>query len=83
MEQDYFIPSKSTYGNDLDLDTVREVLLKLKEAWDLAANGGTNCCVKHGDNDEADGISYIMSQIHKKYQDRATLAQRTSWRPEY
>lgn len=83
MSQDLFIPEKSSYDNDLDLDTVREVLLKLKEAWDLAAEGGVNPTVKHGDNDEADGISYIMSQIHKKYQDRATLQQRKSWRPDY
>jgi len=74
------IPEKSTYNNDLDLDTVREVMLKLQEAWKIAADGGVNISVKHGDNDEADGISYIISQIQRKYQDKATTEQRLSWR---
>ena len=79
-EEDHFIPEKSNYDNDLDLDTVRNLMLKLHEAFKISAEGGTNEDVKWGDNDESDAISYIMSQIQKKYQDRATPEQRKSWR---
>lgn len=79
-EEDHFIPTKSTYDNDLDLDTVRNLMLKLHEVFEISAEGGLNPSVKWGDNDESDAISYMMSQIQKKYQDRATLEQRTSWR---
>jgi len=73
------IPLKSTYDNDLDLDTVAKLMQALNKAWDIAAEGGTNLIVKHGDNDEADMISRVMSLIRKKYQDRATFEQRGTW----
>ncbi len=79
-EEDHFIPEKSSYDNDLDLETVRKLMLKLHEAFEISAEGGTNESVKWGDNDESDAISYIMSQIQKKYQGRATQEQRKSWR---
>ena len=73
------IPMKSTYDNDLDLDTVRLVIQYLHKAWEIAAEGGTNVAVKHGDNDESDAISSLLSGIRMKYQGRATFKQRSTW----
>ena len=74
------IPAKSTYeGNDLDLESVRRLMHELNKAWDIAALGGMNPDHKHGDTDEADAISRVMSLIRKKYQGRATKEQRGEW----
>jgi len=80
------IPEQSTYSKqftfvelhygDLPVEQVEPLMQKLKEAWELAGYG---MGVKHGDTDEADAISLIMSQIQKKYQDRATQEQRSTW----
>ena len=62
---------------DLQIEQVGPLLQKLGEAWKIAAwfTQGSG----YGNSDEADAISLIMSQIRKKYQDRATNEQRSRW----
>lgn len=74
------LPKVSSYDNDLDIDSVGKVLRLLKQAWEIAADGGVNPAVKHGDLDESDAISGIISAIWQKYQARASLEQRSLWR---
>ncbi len=76
------IPLVSNYDNDLDLEEVGKLMRALLKAWRIAADAGINPKVKHGDNDEADGISLVMSQIRMKYQDKASQEQRLAWRDE-
>lgn len=81
------IPSQSTYAKhhpfvevgygDLPVEKIEELLENLSNAWKTAAwfVQGSG----YGNSDEADAISLIMSQIRKKYQDRATNEQRGRW----
>lgn len=81
------IPKTSTYAKqfsfvevgyaDLPVEKVEDILHSLGEAWKIAAEWAQG--TKYGDSDEADAISLIMSQIRKKYQDRATQEQRSKW----
>lgn len=70
------IPMVSNYDNDLENAVVIKLMQKLKEAFNIAADGGMNPAVKWGDNDESDAISHLMGMIVQKYQDKMSKDER-------
>lgn len=69
--------SETYCKGNLPIESIEHLMKTLKKAFDIACEGVDT---KHGDTDEADYISSIMTGIHKKYQDIATIEQRTTWR---
>ena len=67
-----------SYSNPLSQEALVKLFAALHEAFEVAAEGGVGDA-KWGDNDEADRISGLISNIWEKYQGAATLQQRREW----
>jgi hypothetical protein len=66
---------EDSYNNPLDFAHFVKMYAALKEAFEIAAEGGIGGS-KWGDQNEAEAISLLMSNIWKKYQDHMTLEER-------
>jgi hypothetical protein len=73
-----YLAVKDSYDNPLSHEALVKLFYHLKQAFEVAAEGGMGDA-KWGDQDEADAISGLIGKIWKKYQDAATIEQRGEW----
>ncbi len=67
-----------SYENALDPESLTGIFKALQEAFEIAAENGIGDA-KWGDNDVADSISGLISNLWQKYQDFADYEQRKKW----